>query len=172
MTGCASLLPSVDQETAHEWRGYDSVKANYDLIVPYTTDFEAVCKLGFDPKKTPNVKTLNHAQVVEAVLPSPIQTNGGVPQGLMDCMKAQEGCHGYLIEPTRIKRKRVGNFWLDFLNFKKETVTSGWRFSALIVIVDQKVVYKQWSGSENILEEEVSRNPLGPFQGMNVIDMF
>jgi hypothetical protein len=172
ITGCASLLPSSKQETAHDWGGYDNVKANYDLIVPYETDFQAACKLGFDPQKTPNVRTLNHAQVVEAVLPSPIQMNGGVPKGLVDCMKAQDACYGFFIEPTRIDKRRVGNFFLDYLNFRKETRTTGWRFSALIVIVDNKVVYKQWSGSPNILEEEVSRNPLGPLQGLNVIDMF
>jgi len=172
LSGCAALLPSSKEETVNEWKHYKDVMASYERIQPYVTNFEAVCEYGFDPKRTPNVKILNHSQVVDAVLPSTLQNNGGVPKGMVDCIQAQERCYGYYIEPTRIDRARVGNFWLDFLNFRKVTRKTGWQFSALIVIVDDMVVYKQWSGTPHIHQEEVSRNPLGPFQGINVIDMF
>jgi hypothetical protein len=171
LAGCASLLPSVKQEAAYQWQDFTDAKASYDEIVPFITDFETARKLGFDPYQMPNVKILNHAQVVEAVLPSPIQGNGGVPLGLQACIRAQEGCRGYQMEPARINRDRVGNFWLDLLNFKRETVTAGWRFSALIVIIDNKVVYKQWSGSPNIMEDELSINPLGPLQSVNPLNI-
>ena len=81
-------------------------------------------------------------------------------------MKAQDGCIGYFMEPSRIDRKRVGNFMLDFLNFKRDTLTTGWKFGALIVVVDDKVVFKQWSGRPRIEETELRRNPLGPLQGL------
>jgi hypothetical protein len=100
------------------------------------------------------------------VLPPPIQQDGDVPEGIRACIKAQEACQGFFMEPKQLKKKRVGNFMLDFMNFKRETVTTGWRFGALIVIVDNKVVYKQWSGSPNIQEESVHRNPLGPLQSI------
>jgi hypothetical protein len=103
---------------------------------------------------------------VQTVLPPPIQGNGAVPPGILECIKAQDACQGYYMEPRRLKKDRVGNFMLDFMNFKRETVTTGWKFGALIVIVGDKVVYKQWSGSPNILEESVQKNPLGPLQGM------
>jgi hypothetical protein len=34
-----------------------------------------------------------------------------------------------------------------------------------VVMVDDRVVYKQWSGQPQVRETRVSRNPLGPFQG-------
>jgi hypothetical protein len=102
---------------------------------------DTVRELGFDPAKTPNVQILNHSQVVRAVLPSPLQELGTIPKGIVDCMKAQEACVGYFMEPSHIDRKRVGNFMLDFLNFKRDTLTTGWKFGALIVVINDKVVY-------------------------------
>ena len=64
-----------------------------------------------------------------------------------------------------LKKKRAGNFWLDALNFKRLTETTGWRFTGLIVLKDDLVVYKLWGGQPSIQEAETSRNPLGPFQG-------
>lgn len=151
---CTSLLPTSHQEVGPTWDSFEAVKHSYDQIVPYRTDMAQVRELGFDPRKTPNLRILNHAQVVQAVLPPPMPNDGAIPPGIRDCIDAQEACRGYLM-----------NFLLDFLNFKRETVTTGWKFGALIVVVGDKVVYKQWSGQPCIHEEEVSRNPLGPLQG-------
>jgi hypothetical protein len=70
------------------------------------------------------------------------------------------------MEPSKMDQTRVGNFFLDFLNFKRHTLTTGWKFSALIVVVDDKVVYKQWTGQPKIESTELRSNPLGPLQGM------
>ena len=166
LAGCASLLPSSEQQVSNSWNNFEDVKKSYDQIVPYTTDMETVRKLGFDPFKTPNMQILNHAQVVSAVLPSPLLDRNDIPRGIQDCMHAKEGCIGYLMEPSRLDRKRVGNFLLDFLNFKRDTLITGWKFGALIVVVNDKVVYKQWSGNPRIEETELRRNPLGPLQGV------
>ena len=166
LSACASLLPSSQDKSLQPWTTFEEAKASYDRIEPFITDLETVQKLGFDPFKTPNLQILNHAQVVHAVVPAPIQDNGVVPPGILKCIKAQDDCKGYFMEPNRINRNRVGNFMLDFMNFKRETITTGWKFRALIVIVDDKVVYKQWSGTPNIQEESVQKNPLGPLQGL------
>ena len=73
---------------------------------------------------------------------------------------------GYLMQSSRISRKRIGNFPLDFLNFRRTTLTTGWKFEALIVVVDTMVVFKQWSGQPKIETTELQANPLGPLQGM------
>lgn len=164
--GCSSMLPSSKQEDSNRWRDFEDAKKSYDLIIPYETNMDTVRKLGFDPFKTPNTQILNYSQVVRAVVPSPIQEQTSIPKGIIDCMKMQEGCVGYLVEPSRVKRQRVGNFMLDFMNFKRDTHTSGWKFSALIVVIDNLVVYKQWSGSPQIDQNETRRNPLGPLQGV------
>ena len=165
LSACSSLLPTAQDKSVQPWASFEEAKASYDRIEPFVTDLDVVRELGFDPFKTPNIRILNHAQVVQTVLPPPMRENGAVPPGIVECMKARESCQGYLMEPRRIKKDRVGNFMLDFMNFKRETLTTGWKFGALIVIVGDKVVYKQWSGSPNIQEESVQKNPLGPLQG-------
>ncbi len=164
LSGCNSLLPTGEEDVITPWHDFDDAKKSFDQIIPYTTDMDTVRKLGFDPAKTPNVQILSPSQVVKIVLPPPIQDKIDIPQGIQDCMKAQERCVGYLMEPSQIDRKRVGNFMLDFLNFKRNTVTTGWQLGALIVVVDNLVVFKQMSGRPQIQETEVRKNPLGPFQ--------
>lgn len=65
----------------------------------------------------------------------------------------------------KLHRQRVGSFWLDSLNFRRETVTTGWRVQALLVFVDDALVYQLVGGQPTILERELRRNPLGPLQG-------
>jgi hypothetical protein len=81
-------------------------------------------------------------------------------------MRVQDACVGYQMEPSKIDQKREGNFLLDFLNFKRNKVTTGWKFSALIVVIDDTVVYKQWDGQPKIEMTDARTNPLGPLQSM------
>jgi hypothetical protein len=166
LSACANLLPDGRDEVVNPWKTFDEAKASYDQIESFVTDLETVKRLGFDPFTTPNVRILNQAQVVYTVLPVPVHDEGLIPLGIRECIRAREACQGYAMEPSRVKRERVGNFLLDFMNFKRETVTTGWKFGALIVIVGDRVVYKQWNGSPAIKEESVQRNPLGPLQGV------
>lgn len=166
LASCAALLPKSQDKPLAPWRSFEEAKAGYEGIQPFVTDLDGLRSLGFDPYTTPNVRLLNHSQVVETVLPSVVPTGIAIPAGILECMKAQEGCQGYLLEGGQTKRDRVGNFLLDFMNFRRETLTTGWKFSALIVTVHDKVVYKQWSGTPNIQEVTVNRNPLGPLQGV------
>ena len=164
--GCAGLLPTARQDISHSWHDFEDARQCYDQITPYSTSLETVRSLGFDPYKTPNMQVLNQAQVVNAVLPSPLQERASIPRGIVDCMRVQEACTGFLIEPAKINQKRSGNFFLDFLNFKRVTETSGWKFSALVVVIDGVVVYKQWSGQPKIESTDSRVNPLGPLQSM------
>lgn len=165
LAACSSLLPTSYQDVSKRWDSFEDAKRSFDQIVPYVTDLETVRKLGFDPFGTPNMQILNYSQVVRAVIPAHLSEKTTIPQGIADCMQAGEACIGYFMEPSRVDRKRVGNFMLDFFNFKRNTVTTGWKFGALIVVIDGKVVFKQWSGSPRIEETDLRRNPLGPLQG-------
>lgn len=164
--GCSSMLPKSHQETVSPWDSFEEAKAAFDNIEIGATDREAVHQLGFNPSSTPNVQILNYSQIAHVVLPGDrLIPEDEVPTAIRSCVLAQERCIGYQLEESRIKRNRVGNFWGDFLNFYRETLTTGWRFNALVVLVDNRVVFKQWSGQPSIREVGVSRNPLGPFQG-------
>lgn len=165
LSGCVALLPVGRQDTVAPWNSFDDAKASYDRIQPYTTKVVDLHQLGYDPSQTPNVTILNYSQVVKTAVPQPSFSIEDQPQGIRDCIRAENRCVGYSLEQSQIRRKRVGNFFLDFLNFDRETLISGWRFSALIVVVDGTVVYKQWSGQPLVRQIDRSRNPLGPFQG-------
>jgi hypothetical protein len=166
LCACSGMLPAARQDVSTPWTDFESAKSSFDQITPFSTDMATVRQLGFDPYKTPNMQVLNQAQVVNAVLPSPLQERASIPKGILDCMHVQNACVGYLMEPSKIQQKRVGNFFLDFLNFKRHTLTTGWKFSALIVVIDDTVVYKQWTGQPKIESNDLRKNPLGPLQSM------
>jgi hypothetical protein len=163
---CASLLPETKQEVSNPWKNFAAAKQSFDEIVPFQTSLQSVRALGFDPDTTPNMQVLNQAQVISAVLPSPLQDPATVPLGLLQCMRAGAACVGYAMEPSQIGQQRVGYFLLDVLNFRRDTVTTGWKFAALVVVIDGQVVYKQWSGRPQIHLTAEQSNPLGPLQSM------
>lgn len=164
LAGCASWLPVGRQQTVSPWDSYDAVKAAFDQIRPRETDLDALHALGFDPARTPNVNILNYSQVVKTVVPGSTASASELPPGIRDCLQAEARCIGYALEEKRLERKRVGNFFADFLNFRRETHITGWSFVALIAVVDGTVTYKQWSGQPLIRQIDKSRNPLGPLQ--------
>lgn len=165
LAGCSSLLPHSTQESKTPWHDYAEAHALFDKIVPQQTSIADLKSLGFDPQQTSNISILNHADLLRRLM-----SNGSFDIGLLDttlrtCQASKSTCFAYEIEQTYTNKKRIGNFWLDFLNFDKETDISGWQFDALVVINDDLVIYKQWSGKPSIHQFEQERNPLGPFQG-------
>jgi len=162
--GCASLLPRGEAQTGKPWSSFDQAHAAFERIQPYVTTTEQLRAEGIDPLTTPNITILSYADIVRRLVP-PAGSDVALDPGIRDCLRAQTACRGYEIEQRHIQRRRVGNFWLDFLDFRRETVTSGWRFDMLLLVVDGRVVYKLWGGQPDIAETEVTRNPLGPLQG-------
>ena len=165
--GCANLLPGLKREVSNPWTDFAAAKQSFDQIVPFQTSMQTVRALGFDPDITPNMQVLNQAQVIEAVLPSPLQERSAIPPGIVKCMQAGAACMGYATEPSRITQQRVGYFLLDLLNFHRNTVTTGWKFAALIVVIDEQVAYTQWSGQPQIHTTVERTNPLGPLQSID-----
>jgi hypothetical protein len=95
LCACTSMLPSAKQAVITPWSDFDGAKSSYDRIIPFVTTMQTVRELGFDPYKTANMKVLNQAQVVNAVLPSPLLDPSTIPKGISDCMRVQDGCVGY-----------------------------------------------------------------------------
>lgn len=165
LTACRSLLPEGGRQADNIWSSFEEAKVAFDRIEPYRTRLDDLRSLGFDPGSKANVQILNYSQVAHAVLPNAAMPLEAQPKGMRDCIQAQHQCVGYLIEQSRLNRKRIGGFWADFLNFSRETRMEGWRFVALVALVDGVVVFKQWSGQPAIHELERNHNPLGFFQG-------
>ena len=78
---------------------------------------------------------------------------------------AKAACSGYEIVQKSTTSKRYGNFWADFINFKRKTEVAGWSFSGVILVKDNVVIYTLAGGQPAIFQLEENKNPLGPFQG-------
>jgi hypothetical protein len=159
--GCAALLPSGKSIAESPWQEYSDAKGSFDAITIGKTTVEDLKELGFDIKSSPNIKVLNYLDIAATVQAIPIQE---LDPGLQACLRARADCRAYVFEPNRIYSQRMGNFWLDILNFRRKTHETGWRFKALIVFVNHHVAYKLSSGEPQVNNFNDQINPLGPFQ--------
>lgn len=165
VSGCSSLLPRGSTGVSKPWESFDQARTTFDGVVLNTTKLNDLTAMGIDPGQTPNVLQLSHAEVLKRLMPPVSVPISALEPGVQACLAAQSGCRGLEVEQRVLKRERVSPFVLDFLNFQRTTQTTGWRFNALFVMVDDVVVYKLWTGQPKITEVESVRNPLGPFQG-------
>jgi hypothetical protein len=163
LAGCSSLLPSGGTVKKSPWKLFDEAKASFDKIVINHTTNEELIELGFDPHSTPNIAILSYLDI-RRLFDYELDRDEFYHEGVNLCVKAREACQGYDVSIEDISKKRVGNFWLDLLVVKREEQTTGWRFRALILLVEDKVVYKLWSGNPMLDESHAKKNPLGPLQ--------
>jgi hypothetical protein len=161
--GCGSLLPKAVSETEAPWKDFAEIKRVYDGIEPGRTTLQQLKLLGYDPFVNSNVTVLHFSDVLGKYAPNAVRDEYLEP-GIRACLQQQTKCSAYAIEHRQIRRNRVGNFFLDFINYHRRVEISGWRFGAVIVLVDDIVVYKSWSGVPAISEVEEATNPLGPVQ--------
>jgi hypothetical protein len=162
--GCAPLLPSGRETVRSPWKTFDDAKEAYESIeLGMTTKDDLQC-MGFDPFLTPNIKILNYSDIVSQFMLNPSIKMEDLDEGLQSCIKARAACQAYQVKPGIVNRKRLGNVWLDLFDFKRKVHSTGWRFEALVVMVNDIVVYKQWGGEPLVDEDTVSKKPLGPLQ--------
>jgi hypothetical protein len=130
------------------------------------SDRKALEKNGFNPTQHPNLTILTHADVVRRFVPASLLKREDLNPGILACLEAGDACRGMEIVVAKIDRVRKGNFFMDFLNFERHTETTGWRFNATILFVNDIVVYRTWGGQPKVSEKEDTRNPLGPLQDL------
>lgn len=164
IAGCSALLPSSRVTVESPWNSYDDAMASFDKIIPNKTALHELRSLGFDPFSTPNIKILTYLDVMNRFMPNPSIRKQDLDEGIQACIEAKTNCKAYEFEPKIMKSRRHGNFWMDFFNFKRHVEESGWKFDAIIILVDDIVVYKLSGGSPNIYEIKKTKNPLGPLQ--------
>ena len=166
LAGCASLLPRGESVAESPWQSFQEAQRTFETIVPYQTTIADLKALKLDPLQNPNIAILNYSDVLRRFIPSPSSNAQDLDPGVQDCIRAKSACSGYEVDQKTLKRRRYGNFWADFLNFKRKVDVAGWRFNGVILIKNGVVVYKLTGGQPTIHELEESRNPLGPFQGL------
>lgn len=165
LAGCSSMNPSGQQSVETPWKSFDDGKVAFDKIVPYQTNAEQLKTLGFDPYTTANVAILNYLEIKEHFKydDTPEQDR---PHGIKQCIDAKDLCSAYLVQVQQINESRTGNFVMDFMNFKRTTKSTGWNFKAIILLKEDLVVYKLWSGKPKVEETRYTKNPLGPLQSI------
>ena len=172
-SGCASLLPS-SQITTKSLLGnsYQEVSALYGKIKCGNTVRDL--KKEGTILNGPNVKIRNWFSVQQKFMHNPNIKHEDLPLGVQKFINAGEKGLAYEITLQNTQNKRKGNFFLDFLGFKRITEIKGWDFNGLILIVDGIVIYKLTpaEGTPEINRTEVQKKPLGPLQnaGDAIID--
>lgn len=166
LAACSSLLPSARNTMRSVWPDFTSVQRAYEGLQVQQTTLEDLRTAQFHPSVNPNVSVLSQADVLRRfVIPNtPLEL---LDPGVRECLIAAQKCVGYEVDVRQIDRKRVGNFFLDFTNFRRQTEIRGWRFNAVLLVKENVLIYKTWSGQAQIAEEEGTRNPLGPLQSID-----
>lgn len=163
LAGCAQLLPMARNEVSSPWNSFEGAREAIDRIAPYRTTATDLRAAGIDPYVDSNVQLLTFSDVM---LRFPTGSGGftRLDQGLRECLEAGKSCRGYAINAKDLKRERIGDFWLDALNFRRVVEVTGWSFNALVLLVDDKVVYTLYGGQPRVHEIETTKQPLGPLQ--------
>jgi hypothetical protein len=163
LAGCATWLPQAHTDTT-PFKSFEEAHQALLSLEPMKSTRAELEHNGFNIAKHPNLTLLTHADVVRRFLPSSLLRREDLDPGIVRCLESRDACHGIEVIGAKITKERKGSFWADFLNFQRRTETKGWRFNAVVLMVDDLVVYRSWSGQPGIDELEVTRNPLGPFQ--------
>jgi len=163
VTGCSSLLPNSHSE-ASSFKTFEEARAAIESLIPMQSNQDTLTALGIEAGKQPNTTLLTHADVVRRFVSGSVLTKQDLDTGIVACIEAKDSCRGLEVLASRIDKVRNGNFFADFLNFSRRTDTTGWRFNAVILLVDNVVVYRTWGGQPAVNETEVHKNPLGPLQ--------
>ena len=164
LTGCQGLLPRTSSEVRDSWADFGQAHDAIERIVPYDTERAELAAKGLEPGKNPAITLLSFADVSQRFALGSALTPESLDRGLSDCFAAGKRCTGYSVSVHQVKRRRVGNFWLDAFNFVRITDSTGWTFNALVLFVDDQVVYTLMGGQLRISERDQVRNPLGPLQ--------
>ena len=161
--GCGALLPKEHTEVTSPWRSFDEAKNAIERIVPERSTAGELRSLGLDPYASPNVQLLSYSDILLRFPVGPSHREG-LDAGLRRCLDAGKACTGLYVTARDLKRDRTGNFWQDAFGFKRVVDITGWNFNALVLLVDERVVYTLYGGQPNVREQEITRQPLGPLQ--------
>jgi len=168
LAGCAALLPRGTDKTLQPWSSYADAYSAIDHIVPYQTTRQTLSEQKIDPSVNPSITILSYTDLLQRLNAVAAVAPDHLERGIADCLNSGKRCTAYSIEVRQVETKRIGNFWLDLLSFHRRTRTTGWSFTGLIIFVDDVAVFALAGGQPNIKTEQVSRNPLGPIQGVGI----
>jgi hypothetical protein len=164
---CASdVLPRTERQAAGPFATYDLAEAAFQAIEPGITTKATLRELGIDPATTPNLSVVSYLEVMRHFMPNDTVAMRDLDPAVQSCLAAKTACTGWLLTPSASTSQRTGDVSLDVLGFQRETEETGWSASMLLLLADDVVVYKLWSGTPNTAERRQETNPLGPAQDL------
>lgn len=164
LSACTSLLPKSSTMTSPRFTSFEEARSAAEQIRPLTTPIQELESLGFDILAGQNVTLVPYPEIIVRLTPHPAVPINLLDPGTRRCIDIQMACRGYVFRFEREDRKREGSFFLDFFNVRRTTHLTGWRFEALIVVSDDTVLFRSYSGQARIERVDRQTNPLGPFQ--------
>ncbi len=165
LCGCANLLPRGDIEKPSGFDSFDAAAQAFDAVVPYRTTVEQLSALGLDLQASPNVTLIQYPQSTGRLAPDRGVPFEAIDPGIRDCIVARLACQAYEFHLGRERSRREGGFLSDFLNFRRTTHVTGWRFEGLLAVRDGGVLFRSHGGERRTDRTDRQVNPLGPLQG-------
>ncbi len=162
--GCANLLPRGQTQQPSGFDSFESAAQAFDKIETYRTTATQLKALGFDLQDGANVTQIPYPQLMVSLAPDRGIPFEALDPGIRDCILARQACRAYEFRLSRESTRRVGNFALDFLNFRRTTHVSGWNFDGLLAVRDGIVLFRSYGGVPRTDRTDEQVNPLGPLQ--------
>lgn len=164
LMGCSHLLPAGSVAVGTSFPSFEAAQRSFEQIVPYQTSVAALVALGFDPASSRNVTLIPYPDLVGRLAPNASVAFSELDPGIRDCILARMACSAYEFRIAHEARRRTGSFMLDFLNFRRTTVVTGWRFEGMVAVRDGLVLFRTFGGTPSTDRTERQVNPLGPLQ--------
>jgi hypothetical protein len=164
LVGCGAMLPVGLSDARIGFDSFEEAERALAQVAPYRTTLHELESLGFKARESPNVVRISYPDSIARLSPNASIPLDTMEQGIRDCITARSGCQLYEFHFGHQRSRRVGNFVLDFFNFRRRTVTSGWRFTALVAIKNDIVLFTSHGGEPQVSQVEQRTNPLGPLQ--------
>ncbi|MDE2627791.1 MAG: hypothetical protein KGL99_11620 [Burkholderiales bacterium] len=162
--GCANLLPRGKTEQPSGFDSFEAAAQAFGKIETYRTTATQLKALGFDLQDGANVTQIPYPQLMVSLAPDRGIPFEALDPGIRDCILARQACRAYEFRLSRESTHRVGNFVLDFLNFRRTTHVSGWNFNGLLAVRDGVVLFRSYGGVPRTDRTDEQVNPLGPLQ--------
>jgi len=170
VTGCSSLLPKSKETTGAPgsgWQSYQDAQQAFDRIVLGKTTAAELAAMQLDPRVNPNIAVVPRYELMQRFVVNQSVTMDDLDGGVRECLQARDQCKALEVNQTASQKKRTGNAALDIAKVYRETHTSGWRFTGLILVKDGVVVYKLTSGQPMVHEIVQEKDTLAPLQTLS-----
>ena len=175
--GCAGkMLPHAEDVSGGPWKGYAAIKHAYMRVIPGETTRVELIKLNFDYGVRSGAKQIDYFEIRKIFLGDRLDNTLDLPDGVRECLRAQDLCVGQIFAMGKEERKHTGNFFLDKLSIKQEIRKTGWKFFAVFLLkretpgVDSDhdlVLYKRTpEDTPKIDDTHTEWDPLGPFTNL------